>query len=360
MKAAVVNEHDKPLDIEDVVLADPKEGEVRVKIAATAICHSDVHDIKGELPGPTPFIPGHESAGYVDEVGPGVTAFKPGDPVMVSLLSSCGACYFCVTGLPHLCTEKFAPLPYARITKKDGSPIDQKGKVAGFAEYVLVSQSQLMKVPDGMPLTSACLMSCGVMTGFGAVINRAKVPPMKSVVVMGLGGVGINSIQGAAIAGAYPIIGVDVLDEKMENAKKFGATHGVNAKAEDAVKQIRELTDGRGADYVFVTVGAVSAISQGMDMTGVRGTTVVVGLPPIKDQLCFSPMGIIATEKSLIGGFMGSTNMKTDIPKMIDLYQAGILKLDELVTATYPLEKVNEAIESTASGKALRNVLVFD
>ncbi|UCC16132.1 MAG: zinc-binding dehydrogenase [Dehalococcoidales bacterium] len=177
---------------------------------------------------------------------------------------------------------------------------------------------------------------------------------------MGLGGVGINAIQGAAIAGAYPIIGVDVLDEKMENAMKYGATHMVNATREDAADAVRELTYGRGADYVFITVGSVAAINQGMMMAGTRGNTIVIGLPPIQDQLCFSPMSIIASEKQLTGAFMGSTNLKTDIPKMIALYQAGKLKLDELITNRYPLDKINDAIESTISGKPLRNVIVFD
>ena len=360
MKPAVTYEFGKPLVVEEIEMAEPIEGEVRVTLAATAICHSDIHDIKGELPGKLPFIGGHESAGYVEKVGPGVTDFKTGDRVMVTLLSSCAKCYYCLSGLPHLCIAKFAPQKNVRLRTKDGQAIDQKGKVAGFAEKALVSQSQLMKIPDGVPLESAALLSCGVITGFGAVINRAKVKAMESVVVMGLGGVGINSIQGAAIAGAYPIIGVDVLEEKMENAMKYGATHMVKATREDAADAVRELTYGRGADYVFITVGSVAAINQGMMLAGARGNTVVIGLPPIQDQLCFSPMSIIASEKQLTGAFMGSTNLKTDIPKMIALYQDGKLKLDELITNRYPLEKINEAIESTISGKPLRNVIVFD
>jgi S-(hydroxymethyl)glutathione dehydrogenase/alcohol dehydrogenase len=360
MKAAVTYEFDKPLVVEEIQMADPLEGEVKVKLAATAICHSDIHDIKGELPGKLPFIGGHESAGYVEEVGPGVTTLKPGDRVMVTLLSSCGKCFYCVSGLPHLCVEKFAPIKNVRLRTKDGQPIDQKGKVSGFAEYALVSESQLMKIPDDMPLESAALMSCGVITGFGAVVNRAGVRAMQSVVVMGLGGVGINAIQGAAISGAYPIIGVDVLDEKMENAMKFGATHMVNAKREDAADAVRELTSGRGADYVFITVGSVAAINQGMMLAGPRGNTVLIGLPPVQDQLCFSPMMIIGMEKQLTGAYMGSTNLKTDIPNLIALYHAGKLKLDELITNRYPLKKINEAIESTISGKPLRNVIVFE
>ena len=360
MKAAVTYEFDKPLVVEEVEMAEPLQGEVRVKLAATAICHSDIHDIKGELPGALPFIGGHESAGYVEEIGPGVTDFQPGDRVVVTLLSSCGKCYYCLSGLPHLCTEQHAPLKNVRLRTKDGKPIEQKGKVSGFAEYALVSDSQLMKVPDDVSLESAALMSCGVITGFGAVVNRAKVKPMESVVVMGLGGVGINAIQGAAISGAYPIIGMDVLDEKMETAMKFGATHMVNATREDAAKAVRELTYGRGADYVFITVGSVAAMNQGMMLTGPRGNTVLIGLPPIQDQLSFPPIMMIGSEKVITGAYMGSTNLKTDIPKMIDLYQSGQLKLDELITARYPLDKINEAIESTVSGQALRNVIVFE
>jgi S-(hydroxymethyl)glutathione dehydrogenase / alcohol dehydrogenase len=360
MKAAVTYEFKKPLVIEEIEMAKPIQGEVKVKLAATAICHSDVHDIKGELPGALPFIGGHESAGYVDEVGPGVTTVKVGDRVMVTMLSNCGKCYYCVSGLPHLCMAKFMPLPYVRLKTKKGQTIDQKGKVSGFAEYALVSESQVMKIPADMPMESAALLSCGVITGFGAVVNRAQVKPMQSVVVMGLGGVGINAIQGAAISGAYPVIGVDVLDEKLEFAKKFGATHGINAKRKDTAEAVRELTNGRGADFVFITVGNVNAITQGMNMAGARGNTVVIGLPPIQDQLSFSPMSIIATEKSLSGAFMGSTNLKTDIPNLITLYQTGRLKLDELVTGRYPLNKINDAIEVTASGKGLRNVIMFE
>ena len=359
VKAAVTYEFGKPLVIEEVDMAEPQKGEVVVKLAATAVCHSDVHDIRGELPGPLPFIGGHESAGYVDKIGPGVNDFKVGDPVVMTTLASCGKCYYCISGMPHLCMARFAPSANVRLRTKDGKTIDQKGKVSGFAEYALVSESQLMKVPEGMPLESACLISCGVITGFGAVVNRAKVEALKSVVVMGLGGVGINAVQGAAVSGAYPIIGVDVLEEKMDTAMKFGATHKVNAKREDAAKAIFELTDGRGADYVFITVGNVNAIKQGIDMAGARGNTVMIGLPPIQDVLSFAPMGLIATEKQLTGVYMGSTNLKKDIPKLVDLYRAGKLKLDELITERYPIEKINEAIESTANGKALRNVIVF-
>jgi len=359
MKAAVCYEFGKPLVVEDVELVPPGKGEVKVRLAATAVCHSDIHDIKGELPGKLPFVGGHESAGYVDEVGEGVTSVKPGDPVVVSLLKSCGKCFFCITGLPHLCETRMAPPGVPALRNKKGQPLAQKGGVAGFAQYVLVNESQVMVVPKEMKLDRAALLACGVITGFGAVVNRARVKPFQSVVVIGTGGVGINAIQGAAYAGAYPIIAVDVLDTKMKTAMDFGATHTVNAKRDDAVDAVRKLTSGRGADYVFITVGSVAAIRQGLSMSGPRGNTVIIGLPPVKDMLSISPLELIGAEKTISGGFMGSTNLKVDIPRLIALYQAGRLKLDEIITARYPLGRINEAIASTEKGEALRNVIMF-
>jgi S-(hydroxymethyl)glutathione dehydrogenase/alcohol dehydrogenase len=359
MKAAVCYEFNKPLVIEDVDITDPGEGEVKVRVAATAICHSDIHDMKGEMPGPVPFVGGHESAGYVEEIGPGVTSVQAGDPVVVSLLISCGECYYCLSGLPHLCVARFSPPDKPRLHNKKGQPLAQRGSVGGFAEYVLVTESQVIKVPANMPLDRAALLSCGVITGFGGVVNRAQVRANTSVVVMGAGGVGINAIQGAAYVGAYPVIVVDVLDGKMELAKNFGATQGVNARREDAVDEIMKLTDGRGADYVFVTVGSIAAIKQGMAFTAPRGTEVIIGLPPVGQELCFPPLDLIPVEKNLIGGFMGATSLKLDIPKLISMYQTGRLKLDELISRRYPLERINEAVESTARGEVLRNVIMF-
>jgi len=359
MKAAVCYEFAKPLTIEEVELTPPQKGELKVRIVATAICHSDIHDIKGELGGKTPFVGGHESAGYVEEVGTDVTSVKPGDPVVVTLLSSCGYCFYCRTGMPHLCMNRWRPDAEIHLRNKEGQPLRPMGAVGGFAEYAVVGESQVAQVPSEMPLDSAALLSCGVITGYGAVVNRAKVRPNNSVVVVGIGGVGINGIQGAAISGAYPIIAVDVLDNKLEAARKFGATHSVNANQDDAVEVVRKLTSGRGADYVFIMVGGVPAIKQGFSMAGSRGMTVIVGLSPMKETITFSPMEFIASEKMLTGGFMGSTNLKVDIPRLVALYQAGRLKLDELITNRYPLERINEGIESVEKGEAIRNVIMF-
>ncbi|MHB8105027.1 MAG: Zn-dependent alcohol dehydrogenase [Dehalococcoidales bacterium] len=359
MKAAVCYEFNKPLVLEDVTLREPGKGEVKIRLVATAICHSDIHDMKGEMPGPTPFLGGHEAAGYIEKLGEGVTSISVGDPVVVSLLASCGKCYYCVTGLPHLCEHRFDPPKEPRVRNKKGQPLDLKGNIGGFAEYVVVDQSQVVKVPKKIPLDRAALLACGVTTGFGGVVNRAKVRPFQSVVVMGAGGVGINAVQGAAYVGAYPIIAVDVLESKMKMALDFGATHMVNAKNEKAAEEIRKLTDGRGADFVFVTVGSVAAIKQGMSFTGQRGTTALIGLPNFRDQLSFSPLEMIPSEKNIIGSFMGATNLKIDIPNLITLYQSGKLKLDELITGRFPLDKINEAMALTEKGEGLRNVIMF-
>ncbi len=359
MKAAVCYEFGQPLRVEDIQLAETGEREVRVRVAATAICHSDIHDIKGELPGPLPFVPGHECAGYVDEVGPGVKSLKKGDPVVVSLLLACGDCYYCRSGLPHLCQAKFAPPSKIRLRDRQGDPINQKANVGGFSECILVDESQLIKVPADMPLDRACLLSCGVTTGFGAVVKRTQVKAFQSVVVLGAGGVGVNAIQGAAFVGAYPIIAVDTLDSKLDQAKQFGATHGVNAKSQTAMDDVKSLTSGRGADYVYVTVGSIAAIRQGLAMAGPRGTIVLIGLPPVGQEFCFSPLELIPTEKHLIGGYMGSADLQKDIPDLISAYRSGRLKLDELIGGRYRLEDINTAIASSEKGESFRNVIMF-
>ena len=358
MKAAICYEVGKPLVVEDVTLDPPKQGEVKVKLAATAVCHSDIHFFKGELPGKLPFVAGHESSGYVEEVGNGVTGFKNGDPVVLSLLVSCGKCKYCVTGRSYMCNAVWPLDTETRMHNKKGQDLAMLLKTASFAEYTIVDQSQLVKIPKDMPMDRAALLACGVITGFGAVVNRAKVEVMSSCVIIGVGGVGLNAVQGAAISGAYPVIAVDIADKKLEAAKTFGATHVVNSAKTDLVKTIQELTRG-GADYVFVTVGSGAAISQGVMMSAPRGMTVIVGLPKFTDTLSLPPFLFIKDERVLTGGYMGSTQLQTEIPKLVELYKAGILKLDELITARYPLAKINEAIDEVLKGNALRNVITF-
>ncbi len=360
MKAAVCYDYAKPLVIEDINIAPPGPGEVKVKVAATAICHSDIHIIKGELPFPPPLVAGHESAGYVTEVGEGVTGVKVGDHIVASLLISCGKCKFCTTGHPNLCEAQWPRSEKSPYTTRDGTPLAQAILIGSWAEYTILHESQCVKIPDDMPMDSACMLACGVITGFGAVVWRARPGIAESCVVIGCGGVGLNAIQGAALSGAYPVIAVDTVDSKLAAARKFGASHGVNPKTGDAVEEIKKLTGGRGADYAFVTVGAIEPMSQAIDMIEPTGTVVWVGLPKFTDRAPLQPDALIRWEKTVTGCYMGSTNLKNDIPKLVALYQAGKLKLDELITHRLPLEKINEGIDEVLAGKALRNIIVFE
>lgn len=358
MKAAVCYEFKKPLVVEELDIAKPQKGEVKVRLAATAICHSDIHFINGDLGGKLPFVPGHESSGYVDEVGEGVTTVKPGDPVVVSLLRSCGVCLYCRTGRPNMCDAKWPLDTDSRFRNKRGEAVAHGVRTGSLAEYTVVDKSQVVKIPADMPMPQAALLACGVITGVGAVVNRAKVKPMSSVVVIGVGGVGLNSIQGARICGAYPIIALDMVDDKLKAARSFGATHTVNSsKVADPVQEVKDITSGRGADYVFVTVGVTAAVRQGLSMVGRHGMTVVVGLAT--ENLISNPMEYIDSEKILTGSFMGSTNLSVDIPNLVSLYKAGVLKLDELITARYSIDRVNDAIDAVMKGNVLRNVIVF-
>lgn len=357
MKAAVCYEFGKPLVVEEIDIDPPKGTEVKVRIGATAVCHSDIHSIKGELGGGVPQVPGHESAGWVEEVGEGVTSLKPGDAVVVSLLKSCGRCLFCRTGRPFLCEASWPHQREPRLHNKKGEGLRAMTGVGGFAEYIIVDQSQCVVVPKELPIDSMALLACGVITGFGAAVNRAQVKPMESVVVIGIGGVGLNSVQGAALSGAYPLIAVDVLDNKLEAAKAFGATHTVRADDKEAIKKVQALTGGRGADYVLVTVGSVSAIQQGYAMSGPRGMVVVVGLAPRNETLTLPVF--FGGERMVTSSTMGTTRLAIDVPKLVALYQAKKLKLDELITKRYPLEQINQAIAAVERGEALRNVIMF-
>jgi Zn-dependent alcohol dehydrogenase len=359
LKAAVCYEFGKPLVIEDINIRPPGKGEVKMRLATTAVCHSDIHAFRGELPMELPAIGGHESAGYIEEVGEGVTRVKPGDPVVASTLISCGKCFFCITGRPHLCEAVWARDKESPYSNKKGQNLLQMFRIGTFAEYTILDESQVVKIPDDMPLDSASLLACGVITGFGAVVNRAKVEVMSSCVIIGVGGVGLNAVQGAAISGAYPVIAVDINDAKLEAARTFGATHTVNSSKVDAIEKVKEMTGGRGSDYVFVTVGNAKAMEQGFAMSGPCGTTVMVGLPNFKDTLTFQTFPFILGERILTGSFMGTTHLQKDIPKMVNLYQQGILKLDELITGRYPIDQINEAIEVVLKGEALRNVIMF-
>lgn len=362
MKAAICYEFGKPLVIEDGVTVDPPgKEEVKIRISRAAVCHSDLHFIKGEIPFKLPGLAGHEVAGYVDEVGENVRELKPGDTVIIGTVTSgCGHCYYCKIGLNHFCAERRPPGAGRHLNKQGQRIAPMAGPVAGFAEYTTVPQTLVTRVPGDMPLDRAALLACGVTSGFGAVVNRAQVKPKSSVVVVGTGGVGLNAIQGAVFCGAYPIIAVDILDNKLEAAYRFGATHTINSNKEtDPIESVKKLTSGRGADYVFITVGSMDALRQGFSMSGIRGMTVILGIMG-GNLSSFVPIEFIMSEKILTGSGGGSIQPSIDIPYLVSLYHAGKLKLDELISGHYPLERINEAIDSLDRGDALRNIIVFD
>ena len=255
MKAAICYEFGQPLVIEEIVIDAPRAGELKVKLSACAICHSDIHYMEGAWGGTLPAVYGHEAAGIVEEIGDGVTAVAPGDHVVVSLLRSCGQCHFCARHEPYMCEAKFALDLETRLHTKDGKPIHQGLRTGAFAEAVVVEQSQVVPIPADVSFDSASLLACGVITGLGAVVNTAKVEPGSSVIVIGTGGVGLNSVQGAVRSGANPIIAVDLSDAKLEAATAFGATHTINSLKQDLWQGVRDITGGYGADYVFITVG---------------------------------------------------------------------------------------------------------
>jgi Zn-dependent alcohol dehydrogenase len=359
MKAAVCREFGKPLIIEDLDIRPPQFGEIQVRLAACAICHSDIHFMEGAWGGELPAVYGHEASGVVDGIGPGVGLIRPGDHVVVALIRSCGHCYFCARGEPNMCETRFPLDERTPLSDRNGAPVVHGLRTAAFAELVVVDQSQVVKVPDTMPLDSASLLACGVITGLGAVVNTAKVPAGSSVVVIGTGGVGLNSVQGAWLSGAHPVIAVDVADTKLDAAVSFGATHTINPSRQDLPAVVRSLTAGRGADYAFVTVGSVSAITAGVGLLRRSGTCVVVGMPAMGIKMDFEALNFAERGQTIIGSKMGSARLPIDVPNLVELYENKRLRLDELVTARYPLDEINEAVAKVNSGAALRNVIVF-
>ena len=360
MKAAVCHKFGAPLAIEEVELAPPASGEVKVRIKACAICHSDIHYAEGAWGGELPAVYGHEAAGVVDVVGENVSSVKVGDPVVVTLVRSCGRCPCCEQGHTGSCETRFpldeqSPLRSAN----DGTKISHGLRTGAFAEYAVIEASQVVAIPDDVPFDRAALLACGVITGLGAVTNTAKVPVGASVVVIGTGGVGLNSVQGAALSGARIIIAVDLSDDKLKAAQAFGATHAFNPAKVNLRKEVKALTNRRGADFVFVTVGAKDAADQSYRLIARGGAVVLVGMPALGVKSEFDVLFLADNSQRILGSKMGSSNIQSDIPKLIDLYKQGRLKLDELITARYPLEEINQAIASVNRGEALRNIIVF-
>ncbi len=361
MKALIAQAIDK-YSVEEVTLDPPKAGEVLVKMAATGVCHSDLSVINGTLPLPLPMVLGHEGAGVVDQVGEGVTNVQPGDHVVLSFQPVCGSCFFCLRNERHLCNS--GP-PTGRMldgtarVRQDGNELGVMQFLGCMAEYSVVPAISVVSIDKEIPLRSAALVGCGVTTGVGAVINTARVEPGSSVVVIGCGGVGLSIIQGASIAGAKRIIGVDLADNKLEMAKHFGATHAVNARG-DPLGEVKALTGGIGADYAFEAIGLSATILQAYAMTRRGGTAVIVGAGKLTDMVSFPALMLFAESKTIKGCYYGSVNPQVDFPKLLELYQRGRLDLDGMVTNTYKIEDGLQAFADLEKGINARGVIVYD
>ena len=357
MKAAVLREIQTPLEIEEFDTPDVAHGMVGVRLIASGVCHSDWHVVKGEWPFvEPPVILGHEGAGIVEDVSSGVTGINEGDHVILSWTRNCGHCEMCQNGFSNLCT--LAP-DYSCLPRYKGRE-DTINKLSGlgtFSTYTVVPQDVVIPIAKDVPLAQAALIGCGVMTGVGAVINTAQVQAGKSVAIFGCGGVGLNCIQGAVLASAEPIIAVDILDNKLEMALQFGATHTVNSSKQDPVERIQEITGGPGVHYAFEAIGLTGTpFLQTIQCTRSRGVTVFVGHAPVNTPVEIDAR-ILMYEKSVIGSFYGTAHTHVDFNRMLNLHRARKLKLDELVTKTYPLDGINEAFEALGKGEVARSVL---
>ncbi|MEX0810248.1 MAG: zinc-binding dehydrogenase [Dongiaceae bacterium] len=359
MKAAICIGFGQDLVVEDVTLAPPGPGEVRVKLRACAICHSDIFYIQGAWGGALPAVYGHEAAGIVAECGADVRHVAPGDHVVVTLIRSCGLCHYCTQGKTVLCESEFPLDRQGPLARANGTGLNQGLRTGAFAEEVVVDGSQIVAVPTALPFDVAALLACGVITGVGAVVNDAAVKPGSSVVVIGTGGVGLNAVQGAQLVGAARIIAIDIAPSKLAAARVFGATHAIDPRNEDAVTTVRAMTGGRGADYVFVTVGAKAAFEQGFNLLAKGGTLAVVGMPATGVMAEFDPGSFAAYGQRMIGSKMGSARIDIDIPRLVTLYGEDRIKLDELISGRFPLDGINAAIAGVTRGEALRNVILF-
>jgi Zn-dependent alcohol dehydrogenase len=365
MRAAVLEAVGQPLRIENTVeLEAPRPGHVRVRIAACGVCHSDLSIVDGVFPAPLPIVLGHEAAGVVDAVGAGVTGVEVGEHVVVTPCPPCGACYWCVRGEASLCVNTHAiqtnTFPDGTTgLSRAGRPLYRGLGVAAFAEHVVVPATAAVRIPADVPLDVACVIGCAVQTGVGAVLNTARVEEGASVLVMGLGGVGLAVVQGARVAGAARIIGSDPVAHRREAARRFGATDLLDPGTDDVAARVLELT-GVGADYAFDTAGRGSVIQTGIAATRAGGTTVCVGAPPLDDTLTIAPPALFTiTEKKLLGCTLGGCNSLRDIPRLVALWQSGHLDLDGLVTARRPLEEIGEAMDDLRASRGIRTVLTL-
>jgi S-(hydroxymethyl)glutathione dehydrogenase/alcohol dehydrogenase len=361
VKAAVMRANHAPLEIEEVQIDAPGPGEVLVRTAASGICHSDLHVVDGGLPMPPPCILGHEPSGVVEALGEGVTGFAVGDPVIGCISAWCGHCEMCLRGKPHLCGGASLQRPEGAASRlsKEGAPLLQFANLSSFAEQMLTHERSLVKIRPDMPLDRAALIGCGVTTGVGAALNTARVEPGATCAVIACGGVGLSALQGCRIAGASRIVAVDNQAWKLDLARKLGATDVVDASQGDPVAQVMELTGG-GADYAFECLGSKPTVQQAVGMLKRGGTAVLVGIVPVGQMVELHAADITFQEKRVIGSLMGSNRFRLDMPRYVDFYLDGRLKLDEMISARIGLDGVNDAFESMRKGEAARQVVVFE
>jgi len=365
-RAAIMYEANQPVVVEEIELDEPKSREVLVKMAATGVCHSDLSAVRGVIHYEEPTVLGHEGAGTIVEVGPDVTSVKPGQHVMLAFIAPCGRCFQCSNGRPSICDRHWRDTPRGalfdgtRRFSKDETRYMHFSRVAAMSEYTVVSEDAVIPIHDDVPLDKAALVSCGVMTGVGAVTNTANVEIGSTVAVIGVGGAGINVVQGAILRGASQIIAIDISPDRLQWAKQLGATHTINAEDNDPVKQLLQLTDGVGVDYSFEAIGKSVTIEQSFRMLRAGGTAVIIGITGSRDLVRIPAQMFPTGERRIVGSMYGSARVKIDMPRLLDLYRKGRLKLDELVSKTWRLDQINEAFEEMESGHGLRGLILLD
>ncbi len=364
MRAAVLDQAGQAITVrDDVDIIDPRPGEVRVRVHYCGLCHSDYGFVDGSTPAPGPVVLGHEASGVVDAVGAGVTHLAVGDKVVLTPAPPCGKCYYCVRGEHSLCVDAIGimtgTLPDGSTGLSHGDTTLYRGcGVGGLAEYAITTAAGAIKIDDDVPLEIACVIGCAMQTGVGAVLNTARVEEGATVLVLGLGGVGLATVQGARLAGATTIIASDPVAERREAALEFGATHAIDPTTDDLPALCQQLTGGIGLDYAFETAGRAALVEQGLQLTRSGGTTVCVGAPPLEESITI-PHAVIfaATEKKLCGCMLGSCNSLHDVPRMIRLWKQGRLNLEGMVTSRRPLAEINEGFDDLANSRGIRTVI---